>query len=252
MSSTEKSSEDKLPRQGFQGRRLRAFVDWLHVQNLFKCRLCWKIAFAVMVSIIAIAAAILIPSYQAHKSELMDKLHASGRAAVITGFKLHGHGDRHDFLLAGNLLVKEGLLKGGSLYRPDGSLIGHFGEIPHLTPALAARDKIMSFHQADGQRMDLIWPMDHTGLPFTVVGRLDATMIADEITAYGMRVTGLVLIVSLFVCLATMFALGKIILVPLLQLRTRLAEAGDDPANPENYTLSLERRDEFGDVVDRF
>jgi PAS domain S-box-containing protein len=46
--------------------------------------------------------------------------------------------------------------------------------------------------------------------------------------------------------------LGKIILGPLLQLRTSLVEAGEDPANPENYTLNLERGDEFGDVVDRF
>jgi PAS domain S-box-containing protein len=49
-----------------------------------------------------------------------------------------------------------------------------------------------------------------------------------------------------------MLVLRKIILVPLLQLRTSLIAASEDPENPERYTLELERDDEFGDVVESF
>ena len=49
-----------------------------------------------------------------------------------------------DFLLAGRFLVKEDLLKGGSLYRADGTLIGHFGEPPDLS----------RIYGADGYRYD--------------------------------------------------------------------------------------------------
>ncbi len=234
------------------GRRWRALLVWPQVRDLLECRLCWKIAFAVMVSILAIEIVVLIPSYQAHQRDLMAKLHASSKAAVIAGFKFNRLSNDRDLLRAGKFLVEEDLLKGGSLYRADGTLIGHFGERPDLTPALAARDKVKDIHPAGGRRMDLIWTQGDTGLPFTVVGHLDSSKIAAQMMAYVMRIAGLVLIISLFVCAATMFALSRIILVPLLQLRAKLGEACDDPANPEKCKLNLERNDEFGDVVDRF
>jgi len=234
------------------GRLLRALLAWPQVRNLLQCRLCWKIACAVMVSILAIEIAVLIPSYQTHQRDLMAKLHASGRAAVIAGFKFNRLDNDHDLLQAGKFLVEEDLLKGGSLYRADGTLIGHFGERPQLTPALAARDKVKDIHPAGGRRMDLIWTRGDTGLPFTVIGHLDSSKIAAQMMAYVMRIAGLVLIISLFLCAATMLALSRIILVPLLRLRAKLAEACDDPANLEKYKLNLELNDEFGDVVDRF
>ncbi len=234
------------------GRLLRALLVWPQVRNLLQCRLCWKIALAVMVSILAIEIAVLIPSYQTHQRDLMAKLHASGRAAVIAGFKFNRLDNDHDLLQAGKFLVEEDLLKGGSLYRADGTLIGHFGERPQLTPALAARDKVKDIHPAGGRRMDLIWTRGDTGLPFTVIGHLDSSKIAAQMMAYVMRIAGLVLIISLFLCAATMLALSRIILVPLLRLRAKLAEACDDPANLEKYKLNLELNDEFGDVVDRF
>jgi hypothetical protein len=153
-----------------------------------------------MVSIVAIEAAILIPSYQAHQRDLIAKLRAGGKAAAIAGFKLDSRRNDRDLLLAGKFLVKEGLLKGGSLYRADGTLIGHFGETPHLTPALSARSRVINFRQAEGRRMDLVWPRSQTGLPFTVIGRIDSSMIAPEMMAYVLRVSTLVVAISLFVC----------------------------------------------------
>ena len=209
-----------------------------------------------MVSIILVEAAILVPSYRGYERDLLSKLSESGRATVSSGFKNYGDSSQRDLPLIGRLLGDDSYLRGGALYRPDGELLARFGEWPHLTPADAGTDGGTdggtSWRQMNGRRLDVIWPPHRTGLPFTVIGRLDSSWIGGELVKFVLRISGLILIISLFVSGATMLVLRKMILVPLLQLRASLIAASEDPANPERYTLELERNDEFGDVVDSF
>ena len=205
-----------------------------------------------MVSIILVEAAILVPSYKGYERDLLSKLRESGRATVTSGFKTFGHYSPRDLSLVGGLLAKDSYLRGGALYRPDGSLLVRFGERPHLTPANVGTNGITSWRRKDGARLDVIWSPEQTGLPFTVVGRLDSSWIGGELVKFVLRISGLVLIISLSVSAATMLVLRKMILVPLLQLRASLIAASKDPDNPERYTLEIERDDEFGDVVESF
>ncbi|MCH9053960.1 MAG: PAS-domain containing protein, partial [Proteobacteria bacterium] len=205
-----------------------------------------------MVSIILVEAAILVPSYKGYERDLLSKLRESGRATVTSGFKQSGHYSQRDLTLVGRLLTDDSYLRGGALYRPDGSLLVRFGERPHLTPANVGTNGITSWRRKDGARLDVIWRTEQTGLRFTVVGRLDSSWIAGELGKFVLRISGLVLIISLSVSAATMLVLRKMILVPLLQLRASLIAASKDPDNPERYTLEIERDDEFGDVVESF
>ena len=205
-----------------------------------------------MVSIVLVEAVILVPSYKGYERDLLSKLRESGRATVTSGFKKYGTDSQRDLPLVGRLLTNDSYLRGGALYRPDGSLIGRFGDRPRLTPGLAESKSITTWRQEDGARLDVIWRPQQTGLPFTVVGRLDSSWIGGELVKFVLRISGLVLIVSLFVSGATMLVLRKMILVPLLQLRASLIAASKDPDNPERYTLDLKRDDEFGDVVESF
>jgi len=205
-----------------------------------------------MVSIILVEAAILVPSYRGYERDLLSKLQESGRATVTSGFKKFGNYSQRDLPLIGRLLTSDSYLRGGALYRPDGGLLARFGERPHLTPASVGTNGITSWRRKDGARLDVIWRPEQTGLSFTVVGRLDSSWIGGELVKFVLRISGLVLIISLFVAGATMLVLRKMILVPLLRLRASLIAASEDPDNPERHTLELERDDEFGDVVDGF
>ncbi|MCH8098690.1 MAG: PAS domain S-box protein, partial [Proteobacteria bacterium] len=205
-----------------------------------------------MVSIILVEAVILVPSYKGYERDLLSKLRESGRATVTSGFKKYGDDSQRDLPLMGRLLTNDSYLRGGALYRPDGGLFARFGERPRLTPGLAESKSITTWRQGDGARLDVIWRPQQTGLPFTVIGRLDSSWIGGELVKFVLRISGLVLIISLFVSGATMLVLRKMILVPLLRLRASLIAASKDPDNPERYTLDLKRNDEFGDVVESF
>lgn len=51
---------------------LTRLIGWS--KALFRCRLCWRVTFAVFASIFVIEAAILIPSYQTRERDLLDRL----------------------------------------------------------------------------------------------------------------------------------------------------------------------------------
>ena len=103
------------------------------------CRLCWRIALAVFASILAVEAAILIPSYKNYERDLLLRLEDAGRTAMIAGLRLSGHGSDRDLLIAGRLLTRGTRVEGGTLYHMDGREIGSFGEVPQLTLAEARK-----------------------------------------------------------------------------------------------------------------
>ena len=118
----------------------------------------------MLVSIILVEAVILVPSYRGYERDLLSKLRESGRATVTSGFKKYGNDSQRDLPLVGRLLTNDSYLRGGALYRPDGSLIGRFGERPRLTPGLAESESIMTWSQKDGARLDVIWRPHPTNL----------------------------------------------------------------------------------------
>ena len=221
------------------------------IKTSLHCRLCRRIAAYVLLSIVAIEAAILIPSYRNYERDLLLRLESVGRAEVTAMYGTGAQLRERDPLVLGGLHSRKptSSLRGGRLYRPDGGLIGGFGAEPDLTldgAGTAGRSKLRS---GDGAYYDILLTPQETGLPFTVTARLDAGWIGPELAAFVWRILGLVLLISLFVCAVTMGILGRSILLPLLNLRRSLTAARDDPAHADSYTLPTTRDDEMGDVI---
>ena len=227
-----------------------AAVERSPVGASLRCRLCWRISITVFLSILIIEAALLIPSYRNYERDLLLRLEDTGRIALITGLRANAHRSTRDLLIYGNLLVGPTWLRGATLYGMDGNIIGSFGEVPELTPAAARETGVGKLRLADGERYEALWPPAETGLPFTVVGRLDSGWVSGELVAFVWRILGLVLVISVFVSGATMFVLGRLILRPMLQLRAKLVAARRDPANAERYAIERHRNDELGDMIE--
>ena len=187
-----------------------------------RCRLCWRIALAVFASILAIEAAILVPSYKNYERDLLLRLEDAGRTAMIAGLRLSGHASDRDLLIAGKSLTRGTRVEGGTLYHMDGRKIGSFGEVPELTLSEARKTGIARARRADGARYEVLWSAEETGLSLIVAGRLDSRWIESELVAFVWRVIGLVLLISVFVSGAAMFILGRLILRPMLTLRAHL------------------------------
>ncbi len=226
-----------------------AAVERLPVGASIRCRLCWRISIAVFLSILTIEAALLIPSYRNYERDLLLRLEDTGRTALITGLRTNAHRSTRDLLIYGGQLIGPTWLTGATLYGMDGSTIGSFGEVPELTPAAARETGVGKLRLAGGERYEVLWPADETGLPFAVVGRLDSGWVSGELVAFVWRILGLVLVISVFVSGATIFVIGRLILRPMLQLRAKLVAARRDPTNAERYAIERHGNDELGDMI---
>ena len=151
-----------------------------HGKVLFRCRLCWQIALAVTVCIVAIEAVILIPSYVSYEKDLLHRLEAVGLATVRAGLS------RSETLLdarknAESLLEQSEFL-GLAILGADGGEAVYVGQNPDLTIAQARELDTLPKRGPDGNRYSVVYGQSQTGLPFAVVAVLDASWIADALS----------------------------------------------------------------------
>jgi serine phosphatase RsbU (regulator of sigma subunit) len=80
--------------------------------------------------------------------------------------------------------------------------------------------------------------------------------VRQELNAFILRITGLVVIISIFVTAGAWFALNPIVVKPVLRLREDLVKAGEaisrDQKTPKFYSASVQRQDELGEVIFAF
>ncbi len=71
-----------------------------------QCRICRWIGAAVLLSIFAIEAAILIPSSKNYERDLLLWLQSSGRAEIMVTYRSAGHSRDRDLLIMGRALIR--------------------------------------------------------------------------------------------------------------------------------------------------
>lgn len=235
--------------------------------NLWKARLSRRIVFWVFLSIVVIEAIILVPSVMRRERELLDYLRSlsttQAEGVLSTQENLATASDDEVLNSLETLLSNEAIL-GGTLYRADGSLVGSFGEPPELAivinqlgrSVLAQSDR----YNRRTQRYDALWEMSPLEGRYELVIRHDAAWVGREFYYFIGRITGLVLIISVFVTGATMIVLDRLVISPVLDLRGDLRRAGNTLRhNQDARSLAFasvqkgaQRQDELGDVIMTF
>ena len=239
-----------------------------------KARLSRKIAFWVFLSLVIIEAIILVPSYQRREQELLDDLEQVGLATVKPWVSLHHLGLSGELSggLSGqaltapqNSLLFDNHLLGTRIYTPSGELVATFGELPLLTFANVQNEQAERLLDKTTQTYNVAWSVQAVdGAAYVVIAQLDATSVQPAVTGFFWRIVGLVLLIGLFVTAGTMFALGPLVLQPILSLRKGLQAAGQaiDQGQPKPVFLSgltpdidsTKRKalDELGEVIQAF
>ncbi|MEM9119609.1 MAG: PAS domain S-box protein [Cyanobacteria bacterium P01_F01_bin.56] len=235
--------------------------------NLWRARLSRRIVFWIFLSIVVIEAIILVPSVMRRERELLEYLRSlsTAQAEGILG-------TQEDLMIASDEVVLKSLetllsnevILGGTLYRADGTQVGTFGELPELAAQnpqefaqlLAERDR----YNRQTQRYDAIWEMSPLAGRYELVVRHDAAWVGREFYLFIARISGLVLIISVFVTGATMIVLERLVISSVLALRRDLRQAGNTlRQNQDARSLAFEsvqkgarRQDELGDVIMTF
>ena len=231
--------------------------------NLWKSRLSRRIVFWVFLSIVLIEAIILVPSVMRRERELLDYLRslsaAQAEGVLSTKPDLNVANDA-GVLKYLELLLANPVILGGALYRQDGVLVGTFGEAPTLSLRSALTPR--RWHHSDRyerqtQRYDALWEMSPLEGRYHLIIRHDATWVGREFYYFIGRISGLVLIISAFVTVATLIVLDRLVIAAILALRRDLQQAGQTLRhNQDARSLIFEsvpqnhrRQDELGEVI---
>lgn len=236
--------------------------------NLWQARLSQRIVFWIFLSIVVIEVIILVPSVMRRERELLSYLSALSSAqaeGVLSTKRDLQTTDDATVLSYLETLRQNDVVLGGTLYRAeDGASVGSFGEAPNLTlaDALTARPwgGRRDHYNRRTQRYDALWQMSPLKERYQLIIRHDARWVGREFYFFIGRITGIVVIISVFVTGAMMILLDRIVISPVLALRRDLQQAGNTLSqNQDARSLAFEsvkqealRQDELGDVIIAF
>ena len=239
-----------------------AFQQNAHFRNLaslFKSRLSWRIGSWVFLSITAIGTVLVLPTVEDRQQELLDQIEevSDGKISWIletypdaTGEELFGHVQQ----LYGSPMLE--VIIGGTVYEPDGNIIGTFGEPPTLSLDVAQAGEGKYHPRAEDARYDTAWAANLPDGEHVIVIRHNANTIRSDLYTFILRQGALMLMISAFVTLVMMVVLWPNLIHPILALRRDLAKAGDsvcrDDFEAEFASSKMYRQDELGEVIATF
>lgn len=220
-------------------------------------RLSRRIGLWVFISVIVIETIIFIPSYMNRKRDLLAQIKDSSSTEVALIMKITPQQVSDETLLHQlEALNQHHSIIGGTLYRPDGGIAGSFGEKPELLLSQVQSDNVTTRLNHDGSRYDLAHRAIRPAGNYHLIVRNDASHVQTDLFNFFLRISGLVIIISLFVTVGAWLTLGTLVVTPILKLRKDLVSAGEaiskDLPPPDFFSSTIHRRDELGDVIDAF
>jgi len=234
------------------GPKLRLIGEFLNA------KLSKRIAYWVFLSIVVIEAVILVPSVLRRERELLGHLRSLSTAQALGRLDAATLADLQDEMLVDYLqdIQTNEVILGGAIYDLDGTQVGGFGEMPQLTLGESQLGRGHFYRRQ--QRYDAAWEMPPLRDRYVLIVRHDATSVQREFFGFIGRITGLVVIISVFVTGATLVVLRRLVIKPIMLLRQDLLTAGraiGDDRNTQTLrfkSLPYALADELGDVIMAF
>ena len=214
-------------------------------RGVFGTRIGVKLALAVFVSIMLLEALVLTPSYKNYEVGLLKPLELVGQATFVSAFQSSPNG--YQMLSDASTLLTRSNIRGGTVYRDDRSVMAAFGEPTELKPFTDAPRGTTHLNR-QSNRLEAVWPAASTGLDVTIIGRMDISDIKAERKAFVWRIIDLALLISLFVCSATMTVFHRIVLKRLLAMRAHLKHASIPADTLEPEFIDAVTNDKLGEV----
>jgi PAS domain S-box-containing protein len=143
------------------------FIGWIS----------WRRSLLMIAIVLATECFVLVPAYFSHERDVLDRLSIVGKATISSTFLSQSHSSVRDLLLHGSVIARNSIVRGGALYRSGGQLVGVFGERPSL-PVSHLNDRR---YLASEGRYEFVLSLEHSGLPLTIVNRVDATGLPQAV-----------------------------------------------------------------------
>ena len=214
---------------------------------LLRSKLAKRLTLVVFLAILFIEIVIFLPSYQRSQEHLLEDLVLLGEQWVEAEFDIFEETGSADAYLYG--ILSSDVVEGVAMFSADGALLGVAGEELMLVgSSLPAEGEPLEWYSDDGNRYEIFLPATAVSHRHPMVLRLDSSEVGDELNAFFWRIAGLTLVISGVLTVATLLAMGSMVLRPLIMLRSILA-AGGTPDLSDVPDSDMTRRDEIGDVL---
>ena len=216
-------------------------------------RITWKIILAVFATIVGLESGILYVTAGNYEQQQLLQLSEASKSTLMPLFAKNDHGQyvapNGDTILR---LISTTPVKGITIYNLQGGLFARdtYGEAPLTAPDPARINKRLTWRSPDGDRYEVsLGPRHLQGAQYSVVLRIDSSVISAMRHSYVIQNSFIALLLSLFVTNVLILVIGKWLLEPILLLRDNLLRAARDPAHAEHYQTAYTRRDELGSVI---
>jgi len=216
-------------------RRGRARTLWRDVAAALASPVTRSIALWVLASILLVELAILVPSLIDRRSELVAVVDERNRyaAGAVLGTDVRDSIER---------IAQLPEIDGIAWFDADGRRVGGQGTEPTLKPGELTPGETRIL----GDRAVTVWQFEATPTPATAVVALDVADLDSQLFGFGLRVIGLVFIISVFVTAVTMAIVGSRVLRPLTRITSAVREAR---RTGRRETVDPEQPGEFGELV---
>src|SRR3990172_4559828 len=222
-------------------------------QRLWGCRLCKSVTFSVFVLILAIESIILIPSAHKFRNDALLMLEQQTMLAmqpvVLAEDTLAKPRELEQLL---SKIQRDSSILAASIRNAKGVTLAQVGDANFSDFAIddvvaGRRDKVGRF-ALGGSCYDLAWNATAGGERLVFLTRLDSSQINTLLTAFILRIAGLVVLIVAVVTAGTMLVLYRSVLSPFLKLRRSMIAAAAHPDRAGDYQIRERPRNEFGDV----
>ena len=223
------------------------------ITKIIRSGLNRKLASTVLFSIVLVEFIILFPSVVHFKKHelMMIENHAQLLISTVDSALIAGHSvdEAPELTLH---LNNHSLVAGYALCNKN-NCTTRFGENIN-SPSLMTGEPHSQLYD-DDKRLEVTAKLQvnaEKSLPHWIVLRIDSSDLRHKVTQYLWNTIGLIIIISIFVTVATLIGVAYIVINPVLRLKNTMCIAMEDPTRPINYLLETELSDEIADLTQTY
>ncbi|RED54244.1 response regulator [Aestuariispira insulae] len=228
---------------------------WQSIRPVFRSRIAKKVTTAVFLTILVVEAAILLPSYIKREKDLISALRREGESWILAAATTHqlnssgsgqeGNGKKHNYM--SELIGKQGKIVGFAFVDDDGVHLAARGESLSSGHSDLIHPVSTGMYDRSENRLEIGLHRGETNLNHHVLLRMDTTEVTEELAAFVLRISGLVLLIAGLLTLTTMITISQVVLRPLVRMRENLVDRDIEEWGRLNF-LELSRTDEIGEL----
>lgn len=219
--------------------------------KIWKSKISWRIAITAFMTILLVQTVVLnMGLIDTYEKERLYALEEQARNAVAMAVDP----DRKDIRFSPfsdrsiERLLRVSPLSGLAVYSYKFDFIQSYGAAPILSAEIGKLDQ--HYRSVDGSYYEVILKGSDIQSIYTVVVRLDATSVSQEVFYYVIQNIVIMCILSLLVTNVLMIALGKWLLEPILFMRENLMAASKNPEAPDILPSPYGTSDEIGVAIE--